>query len=276
VNLVQSLILTFCALTTFGLEWDWPLHAKEQRDDPIRYQAEIDLPWLTLGLAGSATLILLEDQLAPSHCRWCEPPALDEKIRNEIRWANPERAHRLSSFTTYALIPASSLGLSYFSFKSRMQERHFPWIDAMLILEAAGTAEVLAKSIQFVSGRQRPSARFGDPQDLKPEDNTSFFSGHTSVAFAMAVTAGTYADMTNSSLRTWTWGAGLSLAVMTAYLRVASDHHYFSDVMMGALMGSLVGASVPRLRARFQAPFQRDADLRLTPLPSGLAAQLKW
>jgi len=276
VNVARSIILTFCALTTFGLKCDRPLHAKELGDDPIRYQAEIDLPWLTLGLAGSATLILLEDQLAPSHCRWCEPPALDEKIRNEIRWANPERAHRLSSLTAYALIPASSLGLSYFSFKNRTQERHFPWVDAMLMLEAAGTAEVIAKSIQFISGRQRPSARFGDQQNLKPEDNTSFFSGHTSVAFAMAVAAGTYADMTKSSLRTWTWGTGLSLAMMTAYLRVASDHHYFTDVLMGALTGSLVGASVPRLRARFQAAFQRDADLRLTPLPNGLAAQLKW
>ncbi len=270
------MIFSLCALTTFGLECDWPLHAKELGDDPIRYQSEIDLPWLTLGLAGSATLILLEDQLAPSHCRWCETPTIDEKIRDEIRWAKTERAHRLSSLTAYALIPASTLGLSYFDSKSRKQKGRLPWIDAMLMIEAAGTAEVIAKSIQFVSGRQRPSARFGDQQNLKPGDNTSFFSGHTSVAFAMAVAVGTYAEMTKSSLRFWTWSVGISLATTTAYLRVASDHHYFTDVLVGAITGSIVGASVPRLRARFQAPYQRDADLRLAPLPNGLAAELRW
>ncbi len=48
-------------------------------------------------------------------------------------------------------------------------------------------------------------------------------------------------------LAPWIWGAGLSLAVATAYLRIAADRHYASDVTVGAAIGSLTGFAVPYL-----------------------------
>jgi membrane-associated phospholipid phosphatase len=276
VNLFRLHIFFVLTGSTLGQALGTELTASRSTQAQIEFEPKIDIPWIALGTMGSLSLIYFEDDLAPKHCRWCEPPPLDQSIRDQVRWSDTGLAHNLSHLSAYALIPASALSFSYLDFRTQKGNPNTPWIDAMLMIEAAGTAEVLAKSIQFISGRQRPSARSGDQQLLKPEDNTSFFSGHTSVAFAMAVAAGTYAEMTRSSLRFWTWGVGLSLATTTAYLRVASDHHYFTDVLVGAITGSIVGASVPRLRARFQASYQRDADLRLAPLPNGLAAELKW
>jgi len=240
----------------------------------MKFNPQIDIPWLSAGVLGSLGLVLFENDLAPQNCRWCDPPPFDREIQEKLRWENPDRAHLMSHITAYGLIPLSALSVS--SLSPRSNDSRALWMSAVLMIEAATTAEILAKSVQFLTGRRRPSSYFQDPRSPTPEDHTSFFSGHTSVAFAMAVAAGTHAEMTEHAFKNWTWGLGLTLATATAYLRIASDHHYFTDVLMGALTGSLVGASVPRLRARFQAAFQRDADLRLTPLPSGLAAQLKW
>ena len=85
----------------------------------------------------------------------------------------------------------------------------------------------------------------------------SFYSGHATLAFAMAVSGGTVASMRGYRLAPWIWGAGLSLAAATAYLRIAADRHYASDVTVGAVIGSLTGFAVPYLfhnpKRRFMA-----------------------
>ena len=46
------------------------------------------------------------------------------------------------------------------------------------------------------------------------------------------------------------WIAGLSFATTGAYLRIAADRHYATDVLTGALVGSAIGFSVPYLAHR--------------------------
>ena len=45
----------------------------------------------------------------------------------------------------------------------------------------------------------------------------------------------------------FSWAAGLPLAALTGYLRIAADRHYLSDVLVGAGAGTLFGTLVPRL-----------------------------
>jgi membrane-associated phospholipid phosphatase len=84
------------------------------------------------------------------------------------------------------------------------------------------------------------------------QDNTasgSFYSGHTSAAFSVAVLAGMVFDGAHpgSKYSSAVWGASLSVAALMGVLRVAAGKHYPSDVLVGAGMGALVGWLVPLL-----------------------------
>ena len=70
---------------------------------------------------------------------------------------------------------------------------------------------------------------------------------HSTFAFALAVSGGTVASMRRYRLAPLVWGAGLTLAAASAYLRIAADRHYATDVTVGAVMGSLTGFAVPYL-----------------------------
>jgi len=77
------------------------------------------------------------------------------------------------------------------------------------------------------------------------DDNLSFFSSHTSTTTAFAFAVAQIA--TRRRVRTplvFLLGAAAGL---TGYLRIASDRHYFSDVIVGGLVGATVGTLVPRL-----------------------------
>jgi membrane-associated phospholipid phosphatase len=68
----------------------------------------------------------------------------------------------------------------------------------------------------------------------------------------------------------------LGVATSTALMRVATDVHYVSDVMMGAAMGSAAGLLIPwLLHYRYGAPSGTlgSEDWSLKVLPMGMGAQ---
>ena len=65
--------------------------------------------------------------------------------------------------------------------------------------------------------------------------------------FALAVSSGTIATLRGYRWAPWVWGVGLTLATATAYLRIAGDRHYFTDVITGAVAGSAIGFAIPLL-----------------------------
>lgn len=106
--------------------------------------------------------------------------------------------------------------------------------------------------MKFAAGRERPFVHALPPEEkartAHPRDNnTSFYSSHTAVTFALAASAGTVASLREYRWAPWVWAAGLAFATTTGYLRIAGDRHYFTDVLTGALVGSAVGFAVPYL-----------------------------
>jgi len=91
----------------------------------------------------------------------------------------------------------------------------------------------------FVSGREAKA--------VGTDEHASFYSGHTSAAFAVAVSLATRASLRGDRDAWVAWAAGLPLAAATGYLRIAADRHYLSDVLAGAGAGTLFGVLVPRL-----------------------------
>jgi membrane-associated phospholipid phosphatase len=143
----------------------------------------------------------------------------------------------------------------------------------------AGTFAVnilVVDAVKRLADRPRPFAHFCEPPslaDLRGEDaHFSFYSGHASTAFAMAVFAGRLADSRRYSgtTRALVWTAGLSMAASTAALRVAADKHYLIDVTVGAAAGTLVGLAASKLHKPRGSPSPSAARPVVTiPVPLG-------
>jgi hypothetical protein len=213
---------------------------------------KVDLP-VTLALGATwVTTDALESRIGPSRCRWCEPDlnGLDAAGRR-ARWKGHEGvAGTLSNVTGYGLTSAVTLGLVGWD-----AWREGGWrqaaMDDLVILESMAASAVLVQGLKYATARKRPYVRdLAAGTDLSGDANLSFPSGHTAFAFSLATAAGTVATLRGYRSAPWVWGAGMALAAVTGYLRMAADKHYASDVVVGALVGSLVGWAVPYLLHR--------------------------
>lgn len=83
-------------------------------------------------------------------------------------------------------------------------------------------------------------------EDAEGEAYGSFFSGHTSAAFTVAVFTGEWFSEVypNSPYRSLVWAGSLSLAGFVGVLRIAAGKHYPSDVVVGALAGTGISLAV--------------------------------
>lgn len=105
---------------------------------------------------------------------------------------------------------------------------------------AAALATGVTTSLKYAIGRTRPPFA-GDPDQFRPFSGASSFpSGHTTVAFAIATSI---AEETDDN---WSDVVLYGAATLTAMARVNDDRHWASDVLIGGLIGHLSGRWVSR------------------------------
>lgn len=101
---------------------------------------------------------------------------------------------------------------------------------------------IVTPTIKFITGRARPRENAGiakfHPFSIGYSSNSSFPSGHTTQAFALA------SVIANHYEETWVTCASYSVAGLVGIARSYHDAHFASDVLAGALIGTLVGKSV--------------------------------
>ncbi|HVV85679.1 MAG TPA: phosphatase PAP2 family protein [Kofleriaceae bacterium] len=218
--------------------------------------ATLDYDWKVDGaitlvgaLAFATTDTVLKDDLASTTCRWCDGGAtlhlnaVDAGVRDALRWHDLDAASQASSVTGFVLVPTVALGVT--ALAARHDGRSDEWApDALVILESTVLAVDLNQVVKFAVARERPLIHDGRAYPAN-DANTSFYSGHTKLAFALAVSAGTVSTLRGYRWAPAVWTSGLVLAGATGYLRIAGDRHYFTDVMTGAVVGSAVGFAVP-------------------------------
>lgn len=111
--------------------------------------------------------------------------------------------------------------------------------------------------------------------------NRSFFSGHTSLSFASASLVCMHhlnLDLFEGPTDELACITSYAAATTTGLLRIASDQHYASDVITGALIGTGVGLGLPYLlhyRKRGPAPAagaERAFHIQLVPTVTGASA----
>ncbi|MBW2456794.1 MAG: phosphatase PAP2 family protein, partial [Deltaproteobacteria bacterium] len=132
------------------------------------------------------------------------------------------------------------------------------WNMAIIDIETMAIVASLQQLTNIVTHRERP---YGSECGSDIEDQSqdcdgnnrfySLFSGHASQSFtSAALTCSHHMNLPlygGGAVEAVPCVAGFSLATFTAALRVYSDRHYFSDVVLGAAVGTTAGFVVPWL-----------------------------
>ncbi len=237
----------------------------------LRYSVAIDVPITAVGALAWLIPELAKSSLTGPSCRWCErnPDAtravngLDTAVRDGLRWSSTGTAAIISDVIGYGLAPASAIGLTILAGRVQGGGRErdlWPLWDSLIIVETSVLAMDLNQLVKFIALRERPRYQFAPESEraamVPPGDEIlSFFSGHTTFTFALATSAGMVSSMRGYRLAPLVWGVGLGLATSAAYLRIAADRHYFTDVLTGVFVGAGMGVLLPWLAHRPLAPY---------------------
>jgi len=233
----------------------------------LRYDFVVDGVVTGVGFAFWAGTELAKRPLLPSVCRWCDANAFDSGARTSLAWDNANAAIIASNVGAFGLVPLAGLGMTAVAAR---HDGRLPEMlgNALIVAESVALAGDLSQIVKFAAVRERPFVH-ALPADQKPltdsptDNNVSFYSSHSSFAFALAVSSGTIASMRRYRLAPAVWAAGLVAAASVGYLRIAADKHYLTDVLVGAGMGSAFGWAVPYL-------FHRTGTaLAVSPSPGG-------
>jgi len=250
---VSSARLTLLTLASLlGLEAD----GRAEPPPPLAYTLEVDAPITLAGGAAWFTAIALRETIGPATCRWCATNSFDLDARRALLWRDPLAAETLVDVIGFAVGPALTLGADLLA-----ASHDGAWRDALadglLVAEAATIASDVNLAVRFAVGRQRPYAWAAEQspatsgQATSTRDaNMSFYSGHATMMFAVAASAGTVASMRGYRWTPLVWMVGLPFAFATGYLRVASDDHWMTDVLVGTAAGTAMGVAIPTLAHR--------------------------
>jgi membrane-associated phospholipid phosphatase len=189
-------------------------------------------------------------------CDWCDPNGFDEALRARLVLGKASRkaagivSHVFSagivpaSVFTALLVPAVSEGKGSYALQDA-------WIMLNTVLLTTGISEGTKRLV----ARRRPAFHYGEQDhnefgDNLAETNLSFFSGDTAWAFSFAASGSTLAFFRGNRWAPFIAFGGGTLALGTGFLRIASDAHWTTDVLAGALVGTGVGVAMPLLLHR--------------------------
>jgi membrane-associated phospholipid phosphatase len=251
--------------------------ARAQNVRELRHNLPIDGALTVSALGFVVFSEARQGELAPRDCRWCDRDdsgadtlnGFDRAARRTLKWRDTSTAARVSDITGFLLTPSAGYGLLAGAAIHDRAEGVYV-VDALIVVQAFAFAELANEASKYLFGRERPlvHALLHEERGTRtphPEDNLSFYSGHTSVAFSIATASGTVASLRGYRLAPLVWATAMPLAAVTGYLRIAADRHYLSDVLTGAVMGAAFGVLMPVL-------FHGRRDDRVTPITSFDAA----
>jgi membrane-associated phospholipid phosphatase len=215
----------------------------------LHWDFEVDGPITLSGALGWVTTISLRETIGPSACRWCATNSFDVAARNAFKWTDTSAAIYAVNVIGFVVGPTFVLGADLLAASHDGAWKQF-FTDALLVAEAAVLASDVNLMVRFLAARERPWATaLSAEQKAQPnqtrDQNLSFDSGHATFMFAVATSAGTIATMRGYRWAPLVWIVGMPLALATSYLRVASDDHWMTDVLIGIGMGAAFGFSIP-------------------------------
>jgi hypothetical protein len=188
--------------------------------------------------------------------------SIDEDVRSEIR-ATPRDGWKIP-FVAGELygsgLVSGGLGIGLLATSSVTGDDDTR-ITGRMVLQSLVYSVAFTQVVKIVVGRSRPNLNEGKGafrfMRIDP-DHHSFPSGHTTAAFALSSTLSRRIGSLPASILLY------AMSTLTAAERIASDKHWLSDTVLGAVIGSVIGLAV----VRFEEEREREADLIMR-LPDG-------
>ncbi len=229
---------------------------EEERTSPYNTSSglELSLSGVVIATSSLKPLFFVPNELESPACGECEIESINTLDRPVAGYYS-KPARTISNITLSALVVSPFVftaldtlvldggGLDAFA------------ADSAVLTETFAAQLVLVQIVKYFVQRPRPftynpAAESGDK--LKFDSTLSFFSGHSSTAFSMAVAYSiTYQERhPTDPKRFLVWGSELSLAALTAVMRVSGGKHFWSDVITGSLVGVAFGVLIPTLHLK--------------------------
>lgn len=224
-------------------------------DDPMR---PLVLAILVLGTAPVRSAVAQAEEPIDARAAWRGGILLDEDARDALRLGAPadQEIAATASDVLLATTMLDAAGIDAFGIPLARRDPVLAWRASAAHVLGLGLTVLLGEIIKGAAGRARPFEREcrAAPSDARcraSDTFASFYSLHAGVAFASAGTScalhasrALYEDLAADAL---SCALSLALATTTGLLRVASDRHYLSDVVVGGVLGFIAGYLAPLL-----------------------------
>jgi membrane-associated phospholipid phosphatase len=216
---------------------------KAQAPEVYRVRLAVDIPIIVVGVGAGLARELFRDKLARKSC-----PCDSASINGLDRWTvgyHSQAASMAADVTVYGvLIALPFVDLLDLGFGRALGE------DVVVYVEALAVSTAIQNATNFIVARPRPRSYAGDPAMANVgEGYLSFYAGHVStVSAGLAVVAITLRKRYGEQV--WPWIVGALITSSVAVERVASGHHFPTDVAVAAVAGTAVGFAVPWLHFR--------------------------
>jgi membrane-associated phospholipid phosphatase len=260
---MRQYLSIYMTLVLIGI---FPIQA--QAKETHQWKSHVDIPLMTTTIAFGL--------FSQHRFRTLEPVDLNQLNKQDVpiydRWAISLYSPTAGTLSDILLIGALAPLYLGWQYSQEQQEPKLFWLDVLMYSETLLLSSSLNLWVRSLGSKPRPlvyntSAPLAERQ--KPEASSSFYSGHTSGAFATAVFTSTLfmERYPRSPWIPWVWGGSLSVASTVGTLRVLAGKHYPSDILVGALVGSLFGYGIPWLH-KVSNKSPRYSLLPILPTPS--------
>ncbi len=265
ISHVRWLSLVLLLRGTWGYANEHPPVEIVYRVDPV-----VDVPVTLGGLALWISPYLVVGDAAPKpDCDPCDPSKLNSLDRHFVGYHNADARTGANALlglpAVYALFDFIDVG----------PKRWRGYLSDFLVMtEALAWDGALQEIVRRAVRRPRPylyQAGVYPTDRTSPEASFSFYSGHTSATFNIAVSfAYTYSlRHPGSKWRALVWSLVMAAASVEPFLRVGSGDHFPTDVIVGAAIGSTLGLVIPALHRVKANTVPGVRNLRLVPNVEG-------
>jgi membrane-associated phospholipid phosphatase len=240
-------------------------------ESPYALRLDIDIATVVLGatLWGGTGLIGSTTQ-APFCGGSATPPCDPSGINALDRLAlNHSSAGARTAADIISFIPIAYLGIDMFDVGLRNWKTYLTdlWVVAESLAWNGAIQDIVRRAVR----RPRPFLYSPGvyPADRDSSDaGYSFYSGHTSFAFALATSASYTFTLRHphSKWRYVVWPVLMAVASIEPILRVYSGDHFPTDVIVGAVAGSAVGLFFPAVHRRLKSVPKIVTGMRLVPV----------